>query len=53
MKNLKLLYFIITVFITNFNFAQLSDLAKIDYTYISSNVSDIGYSRFRGLMKRR
>lgn len=49
MKNLKCSYFIIAVFITNFCFAQLSDLARIDYTILPAGNSDIEYNRTRVL----
>ena len=35
--------------LSNLCFAQLNDLAKIDYTNIPADRSDIGYSRLRGL----
>ncbi|WP_179338716.1 DUF6268 family outer membrane beta-barrel protein [Winogradskyella ludwigii] len=49
MKNLKYSFLICVVFIANFSFAQLSDLAKIDYTILPRGNSDIEYSRIRGL----
>ncbi|MCL5128134.1 DUF6268 family outer membrane beta-barrel protein [Algibacter sp. L4_22] len=49
MKNLKALCFTITLFIINFSFAQLSDLARIDYTILPAGESNIQYSRVRAL----
>ncbi|MBF8150603.1 hypothetical protein ITJ86_11890 [Winogradskyella sp. F6397] len=49
MKNFKYAYLICVVCITNFSFAQLSDLAKIDYTILPRGNSNIEYSRIRGL----
>lgn len=49
MKNIKFICFIIVVFITNFGFAQLSDLARIDYTVLPAGNSNIEYNRVRGL----
>lgn len=49
MKNIKLYYFIIALFIANACFAQLDDLAKVDYTKIPKNGSDIEYTRTRAL----
>ncbi|WP_430410461.1 DUF6268 family outer membrane beta-barrel protein [Kordia sp.] len=49
MKNLKYAYFIIAVLVTNFCFAQLSDLARVDYTIIPRNNSTIEYNRTRVL----
>lgn len=49
MKKIKYTCFIITVFIVNFSFAQLSDLARIDYTILPAGNSDVEYSRVRGL----
>ncbi|GAA3649622.1 DUF6268 family outer membrane beta-barrel protein [Flavivirga jejuensis] len=49
MKNLKDLYFIIAVCIANSSFAQLDDLAKVDFTIIPENGSDIEYTRNRAL----
>ena len=49
MKNVKYGYFIIIVCITNFCYAQLSDIARIDYTVLPSGDSDIAYNRIRAL----
>ena len=49
MTLLKQSLLVITIFFTNHLFAQLNDLARIDYTTIPANDSDIGYSRLRGL----
>jgi len=49
MRKLKYSYFIIIVFITNIGFAQLSDLARVDFTILPSGDSDIEYNRIRGL----
>ncbi len=40
---------VIIMLLTHQIFAQLNDLARIDYTTIPANDSDIGYSRSRGL----
>ena len=49
MKHLKSIGFIIVVCITNFGFAQLSDLARIDYTILPAGNSNIEYNRVRAL----
>ncbi|QXP53082.1 DUF6268 family outer membrane beta-barrel protein [Cellulophaga sp. HaHa_2_1] len=49
MKKIKYLYLIIGLLMTNFTFAQLSDLAKIDYTILPRGNSGIEYSRVRAL----
>ncbi|MEP5341355.1 MAG: DUF6268 family outer membrane beta-barrel protein [Algibacter sp.] len=49
MKKLKCPYFIIAIFIANSCFAQLDDLAKVDFTKIPKNGADIEYTRTRAL----
>ncbi|QNK77917.1 hypothetical protein H7F37_02155 [Winogradskyella sp. PAMC22761] len=49
MKIRTIISLISAVFITNFSFAQLSDLVKIDYTILPRGNSEIEYSRIRGL----
>ena len=49
MKITKSIYFLILLFYTNTSFAQLSDLARVDYTYIPKDGSDIEYMGLRVL----
>lgn len=49
MNQNKLILVIFLILATSFAKAQLSDLAKIDYTRLPKGNSDVGYDRIRGL----
>ena len=49
MKKVKIQCISIFLLIANFSYGQLSDLARIDFTIIPNNNSDIEYTRFRTL----
>ncbi|WP_411030293.1 DUF6268 family outer membrane beta-barrel protein [Spongiimicrobium sp. 3-5] len=49
MTQKKLQYLFLLLLCTSFMSAQLSDLAKIEYTVLPKGDSNVGYSRLRGL----
>jgi len=49
MKDLKRLCFVVIIFISHLSSAQLSDLARVDFTILPSGDSEIEYNRIRGL----
>ncbi len=46
---LKIFSLLVLLHISTISYAQLSDLAKIDYTKLPKGTSDVGYDRLRGL----
>lgn len=49
MKIIKSICFISILFFTNISLAQLADIARLDYTFIPNDNSDIEYLRLRAL----
>jgi hypothetical protein len=49
MRKVVFIFVIILLFASNAGYAQLSDLARIDYTILPEGNSDVEYSRIRGL----
>lgn len=49
MRKVVFIFVIILLFASNAGYAQLSDLARIDYTILPGGNSDVEYSRIRGL----
>lgn len=50
MKYNKFIFFVALIFVLGNCSAQLSDLAKIDYTRLPKGSSDVGYDRLRALV---
>lgn len=49
MRKIQFIFLLLLVFTSNVGYAQLSDLARIDYTILPGGSSDIQYNRIRGL----
>jgi hypothetical protein len=49
MKSIKLIHFLTLLFFVNISLAQLSDLARVGFTFIPNDGSSIEYTRFRAL----
>ncbi len=49
MKKTQLIFLMLLISMSNLGYAQLSDLARIDYTILPAGNSDVEYSRVRGL----
>lgn len=45
----KIILFYLCILLTSVTYAQLSDIAKLEYTYIPKGNSNVGYDRVRGL----
>ncbi len=45
----KNIFIVLTILVSTNSFCQLNDLARLDYTYIPNQSSDVEYTRFKAL----